>query len=314
MQAYVGYVSLNRLKIISNLSGPFEEAVIAYLFLVNILPIALIPILWLEVPKIAQIWNDWNDFEVLYYQISGSSVPLNLRKKTLIIAIVLPLISILSVVITHVTMSDFNLIQVVPYCLLDNLTVMLGAYWFISCECLSGTANILAERFQKALRHIGPAGMVADYRAMWLRLSKLCRDTGTATCYTLTYMALYLFFIITLSIYGLMSQLSEGFGMKDIGLAVTALSNICLLFFICDEAHYASHNVRTNFQKKLLMVELNWMNSDAQTEINMFLRATEMNPSNINCGGFFDVNRNLFKGVSLDSRPYFVLCSNRIYS
>lgn len=140
--------------------------------------------------------------------------------------------------------------------------------------------------------------MVADYRALWLRLSKLTRDTGTATCITFTFINLYLFFIITLSIYGLMSKLSEGFGIKDVGLAVTALCNITLLFFICDEAHYASHHVRTNFQKKLLMVELSWMNSDAQTEINMFLRATEMNPSNISCGGFFDVNRTLFKSVS----------------
>lgn len=148
------------------------------------------------------------------------------------------------------------------------------------------------------MRHIGPAAMVADYRALWLRLSKLCRDTGTATFITFTFLNLYLFFTITISIYGLMSQLSEGFGLKDIGLMVNALCNICLLFFICDEAHYASQHVRTNFQKKLLMVELSWMNSDAQTEINMFLRATEMNPSNINCGGFFDVNRNLFKSVS----------------
>lgn len=149
----------------------------------------------------------------------------------------------------------------------------------------------------KSLHHIGPAAMVADYRALWLRLSKLTRDTGNATSTTFTFINIYLFFIITLSIYGLMSQLSEGFGIKDIGLAVTAMSNICLLFFICDEAHNASQHVRKNFQKKLLMVELSWMNSDAQTEINMFLRATEMNPSNINCGGYFDVNRNLFKGV-----------------
>lgn len=141
--------------------------------------------------------------------------------------------------------------------------------------------------------------MVADYRALWLRLSKLTRDTGTATCYTFTFLNLYLFFIITLTIYGLMSQLSEGFGIKDIGLGVIVLWHLSLLFFICNQAHNASFNVRTNFQKKLLMVELNWMNSDAQTEINMFLRATEMNPSNINCGGFFDVNRNLFKGVCI---------------
>lgn len=145
--------------------------------------------------------------------------------------------------------------------------------------------------------------MVADYRALWLRLSKLTRDTGNATCYTFTFINLYLFFVITLSVYGLMSQLSEGFGIKDIGLAITAIWNVFLLFYICDKAHYASFNVRTNFQKKLLMVELNWMNSDAQTEINMFIRATEMNPSNINCGGFFDVNRNLFKGVSGNVLP-----------
>lgn len=45
------------------------------------------------------------------------------------------------------------------------------------------------------------------------------------------------------------------------------------------------------------MVELTWMNSDAQAEVNMFLRATEMNPSQISLGGFFNVNRNLFKSV-----------------
>lgn len=39
------------------------------------------------------------------------------------------------------------------------------------------------------------------------------------------------------------------------------------------------------------------MNADAQTEVNMFLRATEMNPSQISLGGFFNVNRNLFKSV-----------------
>ncbi|EDV96739.1 gustatory and odorant receptor 63a [Drosophila grimshawi] len=307
LACYVGYVAKNRIHIVRSLSGPFEEAVIAYLFLVNILPVMVIPILWWEARKIARLFNDWDDFEVLYYQISGHSLPLNLRQKAIYIAIGLPIISVLSVVIIHMTMSDLNLNQVVPYCILDNLTAMLGAWWFIICEAISTTAYLLAERFQKALKHIGPAAMVADYRVLWLRLSKLTRDTGNALCYTFVFMSLYLFFIITLSIYGLMSQLSEGFGIKDIGLTITALWNIGLLFYICDQAHYASVNVRTNFQKKLLMVELNWMNMDAQTEINMFLRATEMNPSNINCGGFFDVDRSLFKGLLTTMVTYLVV-------
>lgn len=48
--------------------------------------------------------------QILYYQISGHSVPLNLKSKN--ITIVLPILSVLSVVITHVTMADFDIVQV----------------------------------------------------------------------------------------------------------------------------------------------------------------------------------------------------------
>ncbi|XP_059610111.1 gustatory and odorant receptor 24 [Phlebotomus argentipes] len=314
---YVVFVVIKRIAIVRNLEGRFEEAVIAYLFLVNLLPVVIVPMMWYESRKVVKVWNHWSDFELLYFQVSKRPLAINLKMKALVIAIVLPLLASLSVVVTHVTMVHFRISQVcriithalpvIPYCFLDTLTYMMGAYWYLSCETLSAAANVLADDFQRALRNIGPAAMVAEYRSLWLRLSKLARDTGTATCYTFTFINLYLFLIITLSIYGLMSQLSEGFGVKDIGLAVTAFSSIGLLFFICDEAHYASHNVRTNFQKKLLMVELNWMNIDAQTEINMFLRATEMNPANINLGGFFDVNRNLFKSLLTTMVTYLVV-------
>lgn len=313
------------MDVVRSLEGRFEEAVIAYLFLVNLLPVLIVPIIWYETKKIVRVLNNWNEFEVsyisitfnkiiitvtfkvLYYNTSQRALPLNLSTKSLIVAIGLPILTTISVVVTHVTMVHFQVSQVIPYCFLDTLTYMMGAFWFLECETLISSASILADDFQRALHHIGPAGMVANYRALWLRLSKLARDIGTGTCYTFTFINLYLFFIITLSIYGLMSQLSDGFGIKDIGLFVTASCSICLLFFICDEAHSASQHVRTNFQKKLLMVELSWMNTDAQTEINMFLRATEMNPSDINLGGFFDVNRNLFKSLLTTMVTYLVV-------
>ncbi|KAG4065698.1 hypothetical protein HA402_012376 [Bradysia odoriphaga] len=296
---YVVFIAINRITIVRSLEGKFEESVIAYLFLVNILPVFIIPMIWAETGRFTEVLNAWTDFEIIYYKVAGKMLPLNLKYTGMLVAICLPLLSSLSVVVTHLTMVDFKVSQVIPYCILDNLTYMMGGYWYMSCQTISHSAGILADDFQTALQHIGPAAMIADYRALWLRLSKLTRDTGTATCITFTFINLYLFFQITLSIYGLLSQISEGFGIKDIGLFVTAASNICLLFVICDEAHSASQAVRTNFQKKLLMVELSWMNTDAQIEINMFLRATEMNPSAINCGGYFDVNRNLFKSVSL---------------
>lgn len=114
----------------------------------------------------------------------------------------------------HFQFEKSFIMQVVPYGILDSLTYMMGAYWYLACETLSASASILADDFQGALRHIGPAAMISEYRSLWLWLSKLTRDTGTATCYTFTFINLYLFLIITLSIYGLMSQLSEGFGIK----------------------------------------------------------------------------------------------------
>ncbi|XP_053671307.1 uncharacterized protein LOC128721566 [Anopheles nili] len=307
LTVYIAYILINRIEIVRTLEGRFEESVIAYLFIVNILPILIIPLMWYETRKVASVVNGWVDFETVYRKTSGRALELRLRTKALLIAVLLPILCSLSVAITHVTMVDFKLLQVIPYCVLDTITYMMGGYWYMTCETLSTTAKILAEDFQRALRHVGPAAKVSEYRSLWLRLSKLSRDTGFSTCYTFTFICLYLFFIITLSIYGLMSQISEGFGIKDIGLAVTAFCSVGLLFYICDEAHYASFNVRTNFQKKLLMVELSWMNTDAQTEINMFLRATEMNPSSINLGGFFDVNRTLFKSLLATMVTYLVV-------
>ncbi|XP_026474908.1 LOW QUALITY PROTEIN: gustatory and odorant receptor 24-like, partial [Ctenocephalides felis] len=305
---FVSYVGKMRFDIVKSLEGGFEEAMVGYLFLVNMLPLILVPMMWLETRKIAQVLNGWSDFELCYQRVSGKVLPIKMHSKSLFISILIPIMSTMSVVVTHVTMVEFHVFQVIPYCFLDTLTYMLGAYWYLMCGVIGETATEVAEDFQVALRHIGPAALVADYRGLWLRLSRMTRDTGLATCYTFTFINLYLFLIITLSIYGLMSKINDGFGTKDIGLALTACCSVCLpLFFICDEAHYASSNVQTNFQKKLLMVNLSWMNIAGQTEVHQFLRATEMNPSNISLGGFFYVNRNLFKSLLATMVTYLVV-------
>ncbi|KAJ8971867.1 hypothetical protein NQ317_008543 [Molorchus minor] len=157
--------------------------------------------------------------------------------------------------------------QVIPYCYINTITYVVGGAWYIYCDLIGTIATIISSDFQQALKHIGPATRVADYRSLWMILSRIIRDVGNAFGYTLTFLCLYLFCVITLTIYGLMSQLQEGLGVKDIGLAVTAASATALLFFICDEAHYASNCVRVLFQKRLLLVELNWMNDDAQQEV-----------------------------------------------
>lgn len=124
---------------------------------------------------------------------------------------------------------------------------MIGGIWYLQCDVVGRVATIIAEDFEKALRHVGPSALVAEHRALWMILSKLTRDIGLGSCYALTFLALYLFLVITLTIYGLLSQIQEGLGIKDVGLTVTAGMAVAFLYFVCDEAHYASNCVSCRF-------------------------------------------------------------------
>lgn len=72
--------------------------------------------MWYECHKVANVLNTWVDFEKLYLKVSKVPLALTLRTKALMIAIILPILSSVSVIITHVTMVDFRLDHVIPYC------------------------------------------------------------------------------------------------------------------------------------------------------------------------------------------------------
>ncbi|XP_017774851.1 PREDICTED: gustatory and odorant receptor 24 [Nicrophorus vespilloides] len=307
MVGYIGYIKWDKVEIVKSAEGRFEEAVIGYLFTLYLVPVLMLPVSWYEAIKLVRVFNDWSVFERIYRKIQQKSLPLFTGNKPLIISLALPILSCVIMVVTHLTMVFFRFLQVLPYCYINTITYITGGFWYLHCDVIGKVATIIAEDFEQTLKNIGPSARVAEFRSLWMLLAKITRDVGLGSCYVLTFLSLYLFLIITLTIYGLLSTLQDGFGIKDVGLTVTAIFSIALLYFICDEAHYASNCVRVNFQKKLLLVKLSWMNEDAQQEINMFLRATEMNPTNMSLGGFFDVNRNLFKSLLATMVTYLVV-------
>ncbi|GLV42554.1 Gustatory receptor 63a [Carabus blaptoides fortunei] len=307
MIGYIVYIQLNQVKVMKSSEGKFEEAAIDYLFITYLIPIIAVPLLWYETNRIADCYNLWSEFERAYRRVNNRKLELSLGAKSIAIPVLLTLIASGSMLLIHMSMVDYHIVQIIPYCYVNSVTYFIGGYWYLMCLAIATVATNVANDFQKALKNVGPSSKVAEYRSLWLRLTKITRDTGVSLCYTMIFLCLYLFMTITLSIYGLISQIQAGFGLKDIGLAITAIFSIALLFFICDMGHFASQNVRDNFQKKLLLVELSWMNDDAQHEISMFLRATEMNPTDLSLGGFFDVNRNLFKSLMATMVTYLVV-------
>lgn len=143
--------------------------------------------------------------------------------------------------------------QLFPYCYINVVTYLLGGSWYIYCDLIGKTAATVANDFQQALHNIGPSSRVADYRSLWMMLSRIIRDVGDAFGYAMIFLCLYLFLIITLTTYGLLSQIQKGLGMKDIGLAITAFCAGTMLFFISDKAHYASNKV--SFYKEMLWLK-----------------------------------------------------------
>lgn len=135
-------------------------------------------------------------------------------------------------------------LQVVPYCFINTITYIVGGMWYLHCDIIGRVATVIANDFEAALHHIGPSARVAEYRSLWMMLGRLTRNVGLGSCYVITFLCLYLFLIITLTIYGLLSQIQDGLGVKDVGLTITGFFAIGVLYFVCDEAHYASNCVR----------------------------------------------------------------------
>lgn len=73
-QTYVFFIARNRIEIIQSLEGRFEESVIAYLFLLNTLPILIIPMTWIETRKFTDVLNNWTEFEVKWLALTSQRV------------------------------------------------------------------------------------------------------------------------------------------------------------------------------------------------------------------------------------------------
>lgn len=65
------FIASDRIDIIQSLEGRFEESVIAYLFLLNILPILIIPMTWIETAKFTDVLNNWTEFEVTLFFLNN---------------------------------------------------------------------------------------------------------------------------------------------------------------------------------------------------------------------------------------------------
>lgn len=88
-----------------------------------------------------------------------------------------------------------------------------------------------------------PNLVIARYNALWLEFSHVVRQTGMATCYTYGYYVLYLFLMLTVSMYELLSTLAKDFQMSHVYLVGDSLITGTELCIICDCANSVTREV-----------------------------------------------------------------------
>lgn len=109
---YVGYIKWDKVEIVKTAEGKFEDAVIDYMFSVYLLPVVMIPIALYEARKVAKVYNEWNLFEDIYKRTTGKKLPLFLGNRPLVATLALPMMSCATMVVTHITMVHFRILQV----------------------------------------------------------------------------------------------------------------------------------------------------------------------------------------------------------
>jgi gustatory receptor len=84
---------------------------------------------------------------------------------------------------------------------------------------------------------------VAQYRALWISLSKLTRETGVFMCYTYGYMCVLSFSVVTLSLYGTLSNVHDGLYVRHLGLAMAVCVIGGITYVISNVAHHTAIEV-----------------------------------------------------------------------
>jgi len=88
-----------------------------------------------------------------------------------------------------------------------------------------------------------PSLVVARYNRLWLEFSHVVRQTGMAMCYTYGYYVFYLFFMLTGSLYELLSTLAKGLKRDLVYLVGDSFITGIELYVICDCANSVTREV-----------------------------------------------------------------------
>ncbi|XP_055617288.1 gustatory and odorant receptor 22-like [Toxorhynchites rutilus septentrionalis] len=304
----VGY---ERIKFLQQ-TKKFDEYIYGILFVIFLVPHFWIPFVGWGVAKHVAVYKTmWGAFQVRYYRVTGTNLQFPHLKILIVIfsvgCLVCAIVFLLSL---SLLLEGFTLWHTSAYYHIITMLNMNSSLWYINCRGIRVASSSLSDRFSKDVAIECTAAMISQYRFLWLNLSELLQSLGNAYARTYSTYCLFMFVNITIAVYGALSEVIDngfGFSFKEIGLIVDTIYCSILLFIFCDCSHNATLQVAQGVQDTLLGINLLKVDQPTQKEIDLFVRAIEMNPAIVSLKGYAEVNRELLTASIATITIYLVV-------
>ncbi|KAI4467815.1 invertebrate gustatory receptor [Holotrichia oblita] len=236
-----------------------------------------------------------------YYQVTGTAIVFhNLTLISYSLCIFSWVLGVAIMLAQYYLQPDMQLWHTFAYYHILAMLNSLCSLWFINCTAKGRVAEDLAQNLHNALESPDPASRLAEYRDLWVDLSHMMQQFGKA--YSGMYGMYCILILLTtiVAFYGCLTEiLDHGLSFKEAGLFLIAFYCMCLLYIICNEAHYTTARMGPEFRERLLSVNLMAVDSRTRQEVHMFLTAIDKNPPTMNLNQYADINRRLISSVSI---------------
>ncbi|XP_045517200.1 gustatory and odorant receptor 22-like isoform X3 [Pieris brassicae] len=319
---FVGYERVMILRSIRK----FDDYIYAVIFVAFLVPHFWIPFVgWGVANQVAIYKTSWGKFQVRYYRVTGENLQFpNLKTTIVIISVGCLLLAVCFLLSLCALLEGFLLRHTAAYFHIITMINMNCALWYINCRGIKTASQSLSECFRRVIffglpnesmfvcimLHLSSssfiqyddvslectAHLISSYRYLWLNLSELLQSLGNAYARTYSTYCLFMFFNITIAIYGALSEIVDhgfGFTFKEMGLFVDAAYCSTLLFIFADCSHKSTLKVAAGVQDTLLSIDVLSVDRPTQKEIDHFIQAIEMNPAVVSLKGYAHVNREL---------------------
>lgn len=296
---FVGYERVHILQTTTQ----FDDYIYAFIFVIFLVPHFWIPFVgWGVANHVAVYKTMWGTFQLRYYRVTGESLQFpRLKILIVIFSIGCLLVAVIFLLSLCALMEGFSLWHTSAYYHIVTMINMNSSLWYINCRAIRVASKSLSICFAKDMKVQCSAGLISQYRFLWLNLSELLQTLGNAYTRTYSTYCLFMFVNITIAIYGALSEIFDhgfGFSFKEIGLIVDAVYCTTLLYIFAECSDNATRQVAQGVQDTLLSLNLLKIDQQTQREIDLFIQAIEMNPAIVSLKGYGNVNRELLTSVS----------------